>query len=200
MKKGLILLCLFAFTACTQCSNSKGTKSAQDNNQQQVEKTIKTIIIHANYSPEPITIGDKHYTENFQWLYESYCYKLSNHYSDFSYPYKGDIVDGKLIAKVYKKDDSFIEIPLTTPKETVNLMRSSDYNRLRVHIYIPYSGEEVRLEVRRVNKDKGEDVLLFEKQIEDLTGSWEEAEGYTNIPNGGGFRKVSQCHRTSGVM
>ena len=199
MKKGLILLCLFAFTACTQCSNSKGTKSAQDNNQQQVEKTIKTIIIYGGYYPRFINTKDNDYQEHFQWAIEEYCYKKLEYYPHFSYIYKGDIVDGKLVAKVYKKDRSFFEIPLTVSEIEMN-RKLSDFESIYSAIIIPYSGKEIRLEVRRVNKDKGEDVLLFEKQIEDLTGSWEEAESYTNIPNGGGFNKESQCHRTSGVM
>jgi len=202
MKKYMLLFCLLIFTACIQCSKSKKKGTTQNRDNTPIEKTIKTIIIYADYYPDPITIGNRHYQEYFQWLYEAYCYKKTAYYSHFSNFYKGDIVDGELIVRVYKKDKSFSEIPVTTSKKNVSLMRSHFPARvnigLSVVLLISYSGEEIHLEVRRINKETDEDVLLYEREIGDLTGSWEEAESWTNMPNGGGFGKESQCHRSPG--
>ena len=99
----------------------------------------------------------------------------------------------------------FFELPLTTYEDESTRMRS-DFNKgmkrnsIRIIARLSYSGEEVRLEVRRINKEKNEDVLLYETRIGDLNApnsKWEERED-TPVPNGGGFREDDQCHTTAG--
>jgi len=205
MKSHILLFCILSFTACIHCSESEKKKTTQNRDNTPIEKTIKTIIISARYFPGPVQIGNRHYQEYFQWLYEAYCYKKTAYYSDpYTASYEGDIVHGTLIAKVYKKDGSFFETPGMTSKRNTNLMRSHFQDPANIDLYvdllIPYSGEEVHLEVRRINKETDENVLLYKREIKDLTGSWEEAESWTNMPNGGGFGKESQCHISPGIM
>ena len=76
----------------------------------------------------------------------------------------------------------------------------SDFNKRRdslsVVALLSYSDEETRLEVRRINKEKNEDILLYEQRTNGLNSSnsnWEEVEGY-NGPNHDRFEKGSQCH------
>jgi len=78
MKSHILLFCILSFTACIHCSKSK--KATQDQNDTQTEKTIKTIIIYAQYFLGPVQIGNRHYREYFQWLYEAlkfFCCKAT---------------------------------------------------------------------------------------------------------------------------
>ena len=207
MKAHLIACCLLALTAYTQCSDKKKEQAVQikqeEKKKDKVKKKIQSVIYYFDYYPDPITFLKKDYPEHLRKLYNSYCYKTIEHYSFHSFPYKGDIVNGQLTARVYKKDGSFFEFPLTVYENESNLMKS-DFNRRRNNIRmiarLSYSGEEVRLEVRRINKEKNEDVLLYETRIADLNDSdsrWEDRED-DYVPKGGGFGKESQCHATSG--
>ena len=205
MKAHLIAFWLLALTACTQCSDKKKEQAVQikqeEKKKDKVKKKIHTVIYYFDYYPDPVTFLKKNYPEYLNSVYERYCYKTIEHYSFHSFPYKGDIVDGQLTARVYKKDGSFFELPLTVSEDESNLMKS-DFNRRRNNIRmiarLSYSGEEVRLEVRRINKEQNEDVLLYETRIGDLNApdsKWEEWED-TPVPNDGGFGKESQCHAT----
>ena len=139
---------------------------------------------YGNYYPNSIKVGQRDYQEYFQWSYEVYCYKTPEHY-DNSVLYKGDMVDGKLITRIYKRDGSFFENLIKVPKEVVNFKRAK-HNNLSFKIYIPYSGKEIRLEVRRINKKKNEDVLLYEKEIPDFNSiEW-------------GFSEKEPCHQSIG--
>ena len=208
MKAHLIACCLLALTACTQCSDKKKDQAVKKIKQEEkkkdkVKKKIHTAIYYFDYFPDPVTFGKKDYPEYLWSLYERYCYKTIEHYPLHSFPYKGDVVDGQLTARVYKKDGSFFEFPLTVSKNESNVMRA-DLRRVNIRIIaqLSYSGEEVRLEVRRINKEKNEDVLLYETRIGDLNApnsKWEERED-TPVPNGGGFGEGSQCHRTMGPL
>ena len=204
MKAHLIACGLLALTACTQCSDKKKEQAVQikqeDKKKEKVKKKIHTVIYYFDYFPDPVTFGKKDYPEYLRSLYDSYCYKTIEHYPLHSFPYKGDVVDGQLTARVYKKDGSFFELPLTVSEYESNVMRS-DFNRLRNNIRIiarlSYSGEEVRLEVRRINKEKNEDVLLYETRIGDLNAPDSKWEEWENTPGlNGGFGKDSQCHAT----
>ena len=207
MKAHLIACWLLALTACTQCSDKKKDQAVQikQDKQKKDKKKIHTVIFDFDYFPDPVTFGRKDYPEYLWKLYSSYCYKTIEHYSLDSFPYKGDVVDGQLTARVYKKDGSFFEFPLTTYENESTIMRS-DFNRLRNNISmvarLSYSGEEVRLEVRRINKEKNKDILLYETRIGDLNApnsKWEEREDMP-VPNGGGFGEGSQCHTTMGPL
>ena len=205
MKKHLIVCCLMALTACTQCSDKKKDQSTKIIQADKIKKKIQTIIFYFDYSPDPVTWLKKDYPEYLWSLYDSYCYKTIEHYPLHSFSYKGDVVDGELIARVYRKDSSFFEIPLTTSEDESTTMRS-DFNSLRdslrVVVRLSYSDEETRLEVRRINKEKNEDILLYETRTNDLNGpdsNWEEEEDDI-VPNDGGFGKESQCHTTSGPL
>ena len=111
MKAHLIACCLLALTACTQCSDKKKEQAVQikqeEKKKDKVKKKIHTVIYYFDYFPDPVTFGKKDYPEYLKKLYNSYCYETMEHYSLDSFPYKGDVVDGRLIAKVYKKDGSF---------------------------------------------------------------------------------------------
>ena len=208
MKAHLIACCLLALTACTQCSDKKKDQAVkkikqEDKKKDKTKKKIHTITYYFNYYPDPITFGEKKYLEHLRSLYDSYCYKTIEHYPMHSFLYKGDVVDGQLTARVYKKDGSFFEFPLTVSEDESTKMRS-DFNlrtnKIRIVAQLSYSGEEVRLEVRRINKEKNENVLLYETRIGDLNApnsKWEEREDMP-VPNGGGFGEGSQCHTTMG--
>ena len=167
MKYQLLFFGFLIVASCLQCSDSKKLKEKEK--KEEITKTIKTVIIYGDYSPDPY----RQYPEQFRWAYEMYCYKTPEHYDHYSFLYKGDFVDGKLIARVYKKDKSSFEFPLKTSKNEVN-RNKAQYPEVRMAVQFFYSGEEVRLEVRRVNKEKNEDVLLYEKEIPDFHSlDWE---------------------------
>ena len=197
MKYQLLFFGFLIVASCLQCSDSKKLKEKEK--KEEITKTIKTVIIYGDY-PRSFTKGGKYYPERFRRVREMYCYKTPEHYDHYSFLYKGDIVDGKLIARVYKKDKSSFEFPLKTSKDQVN-NNKAQYPEVRMAVQFFYSGEEVRLEVRRVNKEKNEDVLLYEKEIPDMTVKLtEEDERKSNefTIHGSGFSKERGCYRSPG--
>ena len=204
MKTHLIVCCLLALTACTQCSDNKKNDTPkiikEEKQKPKVKKKIQTVIFYFDYFPDPITWLNKDYPEFLNLLNTSYCYKKIEEYLSFFYFYKGNIVSGKLIARVYKKDGSFFEFPLTTTKFEININRkdfNNNLNSLSAIASFSYFGDEVQFEVRRINKEKNEDVLLYKTKIlnlNSLDSNWEELETYSPPPDSSGFNKLTQCH------